>query len=64
MFVAVNMFWARLRLILARAIRRGLKCTQRRAKSIVININCITIIITLEGIDKIKTEKQTVASRF
>ena len=37
------MFWARLRLILARAARR--------------NINSITIIITLEGIEKMKTEK-------
>ena len=25
MFVGINMFWARLQLILARAIRRGLK---------------------------------------
>ena len=38
------MFWARLRLILARAARTK-------------NINSITIIITLEGIEKIKTEK-------
>ena len=38
MFAGINMFWARLRLILARA--------------------AITIIITLEGIEKIKTEKK------
>ena len=37
MFAGINMFWARLRLILARA--------------------AITIIITLEGTEKIKTEK-------
>ena len=37
MFAGINMFWARLRLILARAV--------------------ITINITLEGIEKIKTEK-------
>ena len=36
MFAGINMFWARLRLILARA--------------------AITIIITLEGIEKIKTK--------
>ena len=36
MFAGINMFWARLRLILARADR---------------------LIITLEGIEKIKTEK-------
>ena len=35
MFAGINMFWARLRLILARAAR----------------------LITLEGIEKIKTEK-------
>ena len=39
MFAGINMFWARLRLILARAV--------------------ITIIITLEGIEKINTEKMT-----
>ena len=38
MFAGINMFWARLRLILSRA--------------------AITIIITLEGIEKIKTEKK------
>ena len=43
MFAGINMFWARLRLILARAARRENK---------VINI-------TLEGIEKIKTEKMT-----
>ena len=39
MFAGINMFWARLRLILARA--------------------AITINITLEGIEKIKTVKMT-----
>ena len=52
MFAGINMFWARLRLILARAARR-------RAQNIFMpkNINSITIDITLEGIEKIKTEK-------
>ena len=39
MFAGINMFWAQLRLILARALE------------------LITINITLEGIEKIKTEK-------
>ena len=53
MFAGINMFWARLRLILARAARL------RRAQNIFMpkNINSITINITLEGIEKIKTEK-------
>ena len=55
-----NMFWDQLRLILARAVRRGLKRAVRSAQNIFMpkNINCITIIITLEGIEKIKTEKK------
>ena len=40
MFAGINMFWARLRLILARAA-----------------IIIITINITLEGTEKIKTQK-------
>ena len=61
MFAGINMFWARLRLILDRAVRRGLKRTLRRAQNISMpkNINSITIIITLEGIEKINTEKRT-----
>ena len=52
MFAGINMFWARLRLILARA-----KISLRRAQNIFMpkNINSITINITLEGIEKIKT---------
>ena len=55
------MFWARLRLILARADKRGLKSALRRAQNIFMpkNINSITIIITLEGIERINTEKMT-----
>ena len=34
MFAGINMFWARLRLILARAVRRGLKWVQRMAQNI------------------------------
>ena len=63
MFAGINMFWARLRLILARAARlekskKGPK-HMRRAQNIFMpkNINSITINITLEGIEKIKTEK-------
>ena len=61
MFAGINMFWARLRLILARAVRRGLKWALRRAQNIFMpkNINSITIIITLEGIERIDTEKMT-----
>ena len=53
MFAGINMFWARLRLILARA------ASLRRAQNIFMpkNINSITINITLEGIEEIKTEK-------
>ena len=56
MFAGLNMFWAPLRLILDRAVRVGLKSTQRRAQNIFIpkNIDCITIIISSEGIEKIK----------
>ena len=55
MFAGINMFWARLRLILAARAKMSL----RRAQNIFIpkNINSITIIIVLEGIEKIKTEK-------
>ena len=61
MFAGINMFWARLRLILARAVRRGLKWALRRAQSIFMpkNINSIIIIIALEGIERINTEKMT-----
>ena len=53
MFAGINMFWARLDSFL-RA-----KMSLRRAQNIFMpkNINSITIIITLEGIEKIKTEK-------
>ena len=52
MFAGINMFWARLRL---RA-----KMSLRRAQNIFMpkNINSITINITLEGIEEIKTEKK------
>ena len=61
MFAGINMFWARLRLILARAVRRGFKWALIRAQNIFMpkNINSITIIITLEGIERINTEKMT-----
>ena len=51
MFAGINMFWARLGLILA----------LRRARNIFMpkNINSITIIITLEDIEEINTEKMT-----
>ena len=61
MFAGINMFWARLRLILARAVRLVLKWALRRAQNIFIskNMNSITIIITLEGIERMNTEKMT-----
>ena len=54
MFAGINMFWALLRLI-------WLKWALRRARNIFLpkNINTIIIIITLEGIEKINTEKMT-----
>ena len=53
MFAGINMFWARLSLA-ARA-----KMSLRRALNIFMpkNINSITINITLDGTEKIKTEK-------
>ena len=52
MFAGINMFWTRLKLIWK-------KMSLRRAQNIFMpkNINSITINITLEGIEKIKTEK-------
>ena len=60
MLAGINALWARLTLILARTVRRGLKLALRRAKIIILmpkNTICITM-ITLEGIDKIKAEKK------
>ena len=51
MFAGINMFWARLGLILKMSLRRAQNTFMPK------NINSITIIITLEGIEKIKTEK-------
>ena len=61
MFAGIKMFWARLRLILARAARRGSKSVLRGAENIFMpkNIKSITIIITLEGIEEINAEKMT-----
>ena len=61
MFAGINVFWAWLRLILAQAVRQGLKWALRRTQNIFMpkNINCITIIITLEGTERINTEKVT-----
>jgi len=56
MLAGINMFWALLRLILARAVRQELKWALRRAQNIFMpkNIKSITIIITLEGIERRK----------
>ena len=45
---------------LARPVRRGLKRALRRAQNIFMpkNINCTAIVITLEGTEKVKTEKK------
>ena len=60
MFPGINAFWAQVSLILARAVRRGLKWALRRAQNMFIpqNINCITIIIKLETTEKIKKSKK------
>jgi len=57
MFAGIKMFWAQLKLILAQAIRQGLKWTLRRVLNIFMpkNINCIIIVvINLESIEEIK----------
>ena len=61
MFAGINMFWARLRLILARVVRRGSKWALRRTQNIFMpkNINSVSIIIILEGIERINNEKMT-----
>ena len=51
MFAGINMFWARVRLISKMRLRRAQNIFMPK------NINSITINITLEGIEKIKTEK-------
>ena len=60
MFTGINIFsLAALGLILARAFRRKLKWALRGAQNILMfkNINCITIIITMEGIERKKKRK-------
>jgi len=54
-FAGIGMFWVRLRLILAARARMSLRGTQDIFMPK--NINSITINITLEGIEAIKTEK-------
>ena len=66
MFAGINLLWARLRLILARTVQRGLTVwalgmAQNIFKSK--NINCITTIITLEGFRKIKTKKTNMTTK-
>ena len=51
MFAGINMFWARLRLVFKMSLRRAQNIFMPK------NINSITINITLEGIEKIKTKK-------
>lgn len=59
MYAGTNMYRARPWLILARAAKRGLEWAPRGAQKLFMleNIDCITIIITLYGIEKIKAEK-------
>ena len=52
MFAGINMFWARLRLLSKMSLRRAQNIFM--PKNI---LNSITINITLEGTEKIKTEK-------
>ena len=64
MFAGISMFWARLGLILAQAVRRRFKRALRRAQNIFMpeNISYITIIIiTLACIEK-KTDSFTNAA--
>ena len=58
MFAGINMFWAIGTHFSPRLAARA-KMSLRRAQNVFMpkNINSITIIITLEGIEKIKTEK-------
>ena len=61
MFTGINIFsLAALGLILARAVRRKLKWALRKGQNILMfkNINCITIIITMEGIEREKKKKK------
>ena len=48
------MIWALLSLILARFVRRGLKCALRRVQNIFMpkNTNCIAIVTTSVGIEE------------
>ena len=51
MLAGINMFWARLDSLAKMSLRRAQNIFMPK------NINSITIIITLEGTEKIKTEK-------
>ena len=59
--LGIAMFWTRIRLILARAARRGIEWAWEgpQNKFMPKNINSVTINITLEGIEKTKIEKMT-----
>ena len=57
-FAGIAMFWAPLRLILTRAANQGLKALWEGPKTYLCpRTNSLTITVTLEGIAKIKTEK-------
>ena len=56
-----NFFWAQLKVILGGTADRGLKWFPGRAPENICakNTNCIAIVITLEGIKKLKLIKMT-----
>lgn len=62
MFVGINVFWIRLIVVSAQGLKWALSCVQ--CIFIPANVNFITIIITLEGTELIKTFKKTYQETF
>ena len=61
MFAGINIFWALLRAHFSPRLAARAKMSLTRAQNIFMpkNINSVTIIITLEGIEETNTEKMT-----
>ena len=62
MFVGINVFWIRLIVVSAQGLKWVLRCAQCIFAPA--NVNYITIIITLEGTELIKTLKKTYQETF
>ena len=62
MFVGINVFWIRLIVVSAQGLKWVLSCAQYIF--VPANVNCITIIITLECTELIKTLKKTYQETF